>query len=209
MLVRFGNLSQEEGSVIFASQGSSLELSDESINFESCPQCSHQISIVKNAPDFIFAGDTIRINIGIYNNTKDQVNEITIADSIPTNCTVVHGSSNYPFTSISKQAIDFQFPGLASGDSIQINYLLYSDPMLQSKFYWMDSLSDVVTLDQWETQLIQGVAEWEYEENVIDHSKSWVYELNQIGIPSEAILSLKNTIHIESGKELFVFFHPL
>ncbi len=191
----------------FASQGSSLELSDESINFESCPQCSHQISIVKNAPDFIFAGDTIRINIGIYNNTKDQVNEITIADSIPSNCTVVHGSSNYPFTSISKQAIDFQFPGLASGDSIQINYLLYSDPMLQSKFYWMDSLSDVVTLDQWETQVIQGVAEWEYEENVIDHSKSWVYELNQIGIPSEAILSLKNTIHIESGKELFVFFH--
>lgn len=191
----------------FASQGSSLELSDEYINFESCPLCSHQISIVKNAPDFIFAGDTIRINIGIYNNTKDRVNEITITDSIPSNCTFVPASANYPFTNISKDVIDFQFPGLASGDSIHINYLLYSDPMYQSKFYWMDSLSDVVTLDHWETQLIQGIAEWEYKENVMDQSKSWVYELNQIGIPSEAILSLKNPIHIENGNELFVFFH--
>jgi uncharacterized repeat protein (TIGR01451 family) len=154
-----------------AKQGSSDDKSDGIQAFDVPPTCTPTVKISKTVTPFIKPGEEISVNITVRNDTKADMTNVVVTDTIPFGATFKIGSSSVTLTQ-SGSVLSFKTGVVGPGESIGFTYKLESGKNLVSKTVLIDSMENTEGL--YDIFALQGAGIWELTD-LVSHSgkKSW------------------------------------
>lgn len=154
-----------------AKQGSPDDKSDGIQAFDVPPSCLPTVKIAKTVTPFIKPGEEISINITMRNDTKADINNVVITDTIPFGATYKAGSSSVSLAQ-NGNVLSFKTSVVGPGESLGFTYKLESSKTLVSKTAFIDSMEN--TEGVYDIFALQGSGIWELTD-LVAHSgkKSW------------------------------------
>jgi extracellular elastinolytic metalloproteinase len=128
-----------------ADQGSSENVGDETVSFESVPTCIAELKIKKEVTDLVNAGDDIDISIEVINHRDETLTGVTVTDEIPNGTTYVDGSCSLgaAAVTVSGNTISFDLGTMEYLDELTFTYQLATDPDNYSVTSFIEDVEDV------------------------------------------------------------------
>lgn len=174
--------------------------------FDVRPTCIEALKITKKVTPNILPGDDIEVNLNIVNHKKEALSDILIVDELIGELEFLPASLSQNLNyEIVNNDVQLRLDELAPGDSLQIRYLLSSDPAKVSTRLFLEDAEDFPS-PIWNARSLVGEAGWEQSNSdQYRGRRSWYVE----GTISEndQVLELTEPILVQGEQPVLRFFH--
>jgi extracellular elastinolytic metalloproteinase len=117
--------------------GSSVNAGDNIESRRNLPTCIKTVKVDKRVTPNINAGQSIDVEIRVYNHKDSAVTNVTIKDIVPTGAQLVAASVSRPHT-LAGNTISITLDSIRRGDSAIVRYTLSTSPTKISTNIWAD-----------------------------------------------------------------------
>lgn len=174
--------------------------------FSPNPYCDARIKVDKIVPEYAQPGDTVEVELLVFNHTDSSSGEITLLDSIPVNAEFIASSGEYELDYENSGRLSSTIDNIAVDDTLLYTYTYRLNNVENSIYHWDNHFEARDSFDNYfSANNLTGSLMVRWDPDIGKDSTGAI--LIQGNNTSEQVVEFNEAIHVEGDLPVIVIEH--